>query len=196
MQFSINNYINEHAKIFAHMDQNKIQRCLDLVINTIKENKKILTCGNGGSASTASHFITDWNKMYNLETGNKFKGISLVDNIGLITAYGNDISYEDVFSGQVNTLMEEGDLLVVVSGSGNSPNIIKAINAAKSCNGKVIGCLGYDGGLSMNLCDEVFHVPSWDMQICEDIHLSFGHLVMKTICKYEIDSSLKNAIKK
>lgn len=187
MEFTIQNYISEHSKIFAKMDKDAIQRCLDLMEETINNGKKILTCGNGGSASTASHYITDWNKMYNLATGKKFRGISLVDNMGLITAYGNDISYEEVFAGQVKTLMEDGDLLVVVSGSGNSPNIISAINAAKACNGKVLGCLGYDGGKAIKLCNEVFHTPSWDMQICEDIHLSFGHLVMKTICKNNID---------
>ena len=190
MEFTIQNYINEHSKIFAKMDKDAIQKCLDLIERTINNDKKILTCGNGGSASTASHYITDWNKMYNLATGKKFRGIALVDNIGLITAYGNDISYEEVFAGQVKTLMEEGDLLVVVSGSGNSPNIISAIKAARACNGKVLGCLGYDGGKALNLCDEVFHTPSWDMQICEDIHLSFGHLVMKTICKNNIDPSI------
>lgn len=186
-EFKVKNYINEHSKIFSSMDSMAIERCLTLVQETIENNKKILTCGNGGSALTASHFITDWNKMYNLATGKKLRGISLVDNIGLITAYGNDISFDEIFSGQIKTLMEEGDLLVAVSGSGNSSNIISAIKSAKDCNGNVIGCLGYDGGKVKSLCDEVFHVPSWDMQICEDIHLSFGHLVMKTICNSKID---------
>ena len=186
MNFSINNYIDEHAAVFRSMDQSAIQKCLDLITMTVKNDKKILTCGNGGSASTASHYITDWNKMFNLATGKKFKGIALTDNIGAITAFGNDLSYEDVFSGQVNSLMDEGDLLIVVSGSGNSPNVIKAIESARASKGNVLGVLGYDGGKALPLCDEVFHTPSWDMQICEDIHLSFGHLVMKTICSEDI----------
>ena len=190
MDFTIKNYISQHAKVFESMDLTAVQKCLDLVTKTIKDNKKIITCGNGGSASTASHYITDWNKMYNLATGEKFRGLSLVDNVGLITAYGNDISYDDVFSGQINTLMDEGDLLVVVSGSGNSPNILKAIEAAGRAGGKILGVLGYDGGKAMPMCDEVFHTDCWDMQICEDIHLSFGHLVMKTICRNDIRSSI------
>lgn len=187
MKFTIANYISEHANIFRLLDINAVQKCLDLISETISNDKKIITCGNGGSASTASHYITDWNKMYNLATGKKFRGLSLTDNIGLITAYGNDISYDEVFAGQVDTIMDEGDLLVVVSGSGNSPNILKAIKAARNANGKILGVLGYDGGKALPMCDQVFHVPSWDMQICEDIHLSFGHLVMKTLCKDDIN---------
>ena len=103
--------------------------------------------------------------MYNLATGRK-RGISLTDNVGLITAYGNDLSYDDVFSGQLEALMDEGDLLVVVSGSGNSPNILRAIKTAQALKGDVLGVLGYDGGKALPMCDEVFHTPSWDMQIC------------------------------
>jgi len=183
---SIRSYISEHSSVFNKMDIDSIQRSIDMVTSAISNNKKIITCGNGGSAFTASHYITDWNKMYNLATKKKFRGLSLCDNIGLITAFGNDMNYDDIFSGQLESIMDNGDLLVVVSGSGNSPNIIKAIETAKKLKGKVLGVLGYDGGKVMNMCDEVFHSPSWDMQICEDIHLSFGHMVMKTICSSKL----------
>lgn len=186
MKFTVEDYILEHSKVFNLMNKNEIYESIRLVQNTIIENKKIITCGNGGSASTASHYITDWNKMYNLATEKKFRGLSLTDNIGLISAFGNDMTYEDVFSGQLEAIMDEGDLLVVVSGSGNSPNIIKALKTAKKLGGKTLGVLGYDGGAALSICDRVFHTPSFDMQICEDIHLSFGHLVMKTICESDI----------
>jgi D-sedoheptulose 7-phosphate isomerase len=102
--------------------------------------------------------------------------------VGLITAYGNDLSYADVFSGQIDALMDEGDLLVAVSGSGNSLNVIKAIEAAHRVGGKVLGVVGYDGGKMMPMCDQSVWVPSFDMQLCEDVHLMFGHMVMKTLC--------------
>ncbi len=190
MDFTIENYISEHAKTFQAMDTQMIQRSIGMVFDTIAEDKKIITCGNGGSSSTASHYITDWNKMYNLASGEKFRGLCLADNLGLITAFGNDLSYDEVFSGQLNSVMDAGDLLVVVSGSGNSANILNAINTAKNLGGKTLGVLGYDGGKAMPLCDEVFHVPSWDMQICEDLHLSFGHIVMKAICRSKIQTTL------
>ena len=189
-EFSIKGYMQSHADVFNAMDTHSVQMAIDLVVRKIKEQKKVITCGNGGSASTASHYITDWNKMYNLATGRKLRGISLTDNVGLITAYGNDLSYDDVFSGQLEALMDEGDLLVVVSGSGNSPNILRAIKTAQALKGDVLGVLGYDGGKALPMCDEVFHTPSWDMQICEDIHLSFGHMVMKTICSAQIKNLL------
>lgn len=187
IEFTIEHYIAEHHKAFKALDLDMVNAASDLVVDTILRNKKIITCGNGGSASTASHYITDWNKMYNLSSGAKLRGVCLTDNIGLITAYGNDLDYASVFSGQLDAIMDKGDLLVAVSGSGNSPNILSAIDKAHTLGGSVLGVLGYDGGKAKPLCDEVFHVPSWDMQICEDIHLSFGHLIMKRICKTVIN---------
>ena len=189
-KFSVKDYLNEHISLVNSINENSIINALNLISETIENQKKIITCGNGGSATTASHYITDWNKMYYLSTGKKLRGLSLTDNVGLITAFGNDTHYDEVFSGQIEAIMDEGDLLVAVSGSGNSPNILRAISAARTNGGKVLGILGYDGGKALPMCDEVFHTPSWDMQICEDIHLSFGHLVMKTICDGDIKSRL------
>lgn len=188
IDFTVESYIEEHHRAFQSVDLDLAHAASDLIVDTIRRNNKIITCGNGGSASTASHYITDWNKMYNLASGSKLRGICLTDNVGLITAYGNDLDYSSVFSGQLDAIMDEGDLLVAVSGSGNSPNILSAIDKAHSLGGVVLGVLGYDGGRAKPLCDELFHVPSWDMQICEDIHLSFGHLVMKRICGSHICS--------
>ena len=186
IDFTIERYIEEHHRAFQCLDLDLVNAASDLVLDTILRNKKIITCGNGGSASTASHYITDWNKMYNLSSGSKLRGVCLADNIGLITAYGNDLDYSSVFSGQLDAIMDKGDLLVAISGSGSSPNILSAINKAHALGGSVLGVLGYDGGKAKPLCDALFHVPSWDMQICEDIHLSFGHLIMKRICKTAI----------
>ena len=87
-----------------------------------------------------------------------------------------------MFSGQVSALMDEGDLLVAVSGSGNSPNMLLAVEAARLAGGNVLGVVGYDGGKMMPMCDHSVWVPSFDMQLCEDVHLMFGHMVMKALC--------------
>jgi len=178
--FTVSNYLTAHAHLAEQLNVEAFQKGIDMVNSAFQKNKKIITCGNGGSTSTASHYITDWNKMVNLTTGKKFRGISLCDNIGLITAYGNDLSYEDVFSGQINALMDDGDLLVAISGSGNSPNVLKAVEAAHRAGGKVLGVVGYDGGKMMPMCDHSVWVQSFDMQLCEDVHLMFGHMVMKS----------------
>ncbi len=185
--FSVSNYFAAHAQLGQQLNTHAFQKGIDMIKVAFNTGKKIITCGNGGSASTASHYITDWNKMVNLATGKKFRGVSLCDNIGLITAYGNDLSYNDVFAGQIDALMDEGDLLVAISGSGNSPNVIKAIEAARRAKGNVLGVVGYDGGKMMTMCDHSVWVQSFDMQLCEDVHLMFGHMVMKTLC----DSPIK-----
>ena len=184
--FSVSNYLAAHSRLVEQLNTDTFQKGIDMVKAAFDSEKKIITCGNGGSASTASHYVTDWNKMVNLATGKKFRGVSLCDNVGLITAYGNDLTYADVFAGQVDALMDKGDLLVAISGSGNSPNVLKAIEAARRAGGDVLGVVGYDGGKMMPMCDHSVWVQSFDMQLCEDIHFIFGHMVMKTLCNSPI----------
>tara|TARA_B100000131_G_scaffold314274_1_gene350859 strand:- start:1056 stop:1628 length:573 start_codon:yes stop_codon:yes gene_type:complete len=182
----IENYISVSHKVLKKIDKNDIRKAIDLIINKINSNKKIITCGNGGSALTASHYITDWNKSYNLKTGKKLLGFSLNDNIGLITAIANDLAYEEIFSSQIKTIVDKEDLLIIISGSGKSKNIINAAKTAKEIGCSTLGIIGYDGGDLKDICDNLVHIPSWDMQICEDVHLVFGHLVMKSICSEDV----------
>tara|TARA_A100001011_G_scaffold400139_1_gene512631 strand:+ start:1650 stop:2219 length:570 start_codon:yes stop_codon:yes gene_type:complete len=180
------NYLKAHKDLASRIDISSLEVAVDIIKNKFLDNKKIFTCGNGGSASTASHFITDWNKMINLATGKKFRGICLSDNMGLITAFANDFSYDDIFSGQLASIADEGDLLISVSGSGNSKNILKAIKYANDNSITSLSILGYDGGEALKISNHSFLVPSYDMQLCEDVHLKFGHIVMKTLCQLDI----------
>lgn len=180
--FTIKKYFSAHAELAENLNVVEFQAGIDLIDATFRAGKKIVTCGNGGSAYTASHYITDWNKMVNLATGKKFRGISLCDNIGLITAFGNDISFDEVFSGQLKAILDEGDLLIAISGSGNSINVINAVEYANSIGAVTLAIVGYDGGKLKNISKNSVWVPSMDMQLCEDVHLMFGHLVMKTLC--------------
>jgi D-sedoheptulose 7-phosphate isomerase len=182
LAFSPQNYLEAHAQLAGRLDWAALQAGVDLVTRKFREGRRVITCGNGGSASTASHYITDWNKMGNLATGGRHRGISLCDNVGLITAYGNDISYDEVFAGQLKALLDEGDLVVAVSGSGNSPNVLKAVEYANANGAETLAVVGYDGGKLMKLAHHSVWVPSFDMQLCEDVHLMFGHMVMKTLC--------------
>jgi D-sedoheptulose 7-phosphate isomerase len=184
--FTVQNYLDAHSQLAKKLDPQMFIVGINMIKSAFSRGKKIITCGNGGSSHTASHFITDWNKMIYLATGNKFRGISLCDNIGLVTAFGNDLEYNEVFAGQINAIMDEGDLLIAISGSGNSRNIVRAIEAARVSGGDVLGIVGYDGGIVMPMCDHSVWVNSFDMQLCEDVHLQFGHMVMKSLCDHGI----------
>jgi D-sedoheptulose 7-phosphate isomerase len=186
--FTISNYLAAHAELGQRLDTVAFQQGVDLIRSKFDAGKKIITCGNGGSASTASHYITDWNKMVSLATGRKFRGFSLCDNIGAITAFGNDLSYDEIFAGQLRSILDEGDLLIAISGSGNSPNVLNAVEYANANGADTLGVVGYDGGKLKPLCKHNVHVESFDMQLCEDVHLMFGHMVMKTLCGNSIKS--------
>lgn len=180
--FTVDSYFTAHTDLAKKIDIDSFQKGIDVVRAAFNSGKKIITCGNGGSASTASHYITDWNKMVNLATGKKFRGLSLCDNLGLITAFGNDISYDEIFSGQLRSILDEGDLLVAVSGSGNSKNVLNAVHYANSIGADTLAVVGYDGGNLKQISKYSVWVESMDMQLCEDIHLMFGHMVMKSLC--------------
>lgn len=184
--FTVENYFSARAKVARSLDPVAFQAGIDLIRAKFDTGKKIITCGNGGSASTASHYITDWNKMVNLATGRKFRGFSLCDNIGAITAFGNDLSYDEIFAGQLKSILDEGDLVIAISGSGNSPNVLKAVEYANANGADTLAVVGYDGGRLLPLAKQHILVPSFDMQMCEDIHLMFGHMVMKTLCNNNI----------
>lgn len=162
-------------------DYKNIDEVVDLIVNSMNSSKRIAVCGNGGSASTASHFVTDLAKIFPLKTGKKINISCLSDNIGLFSALANDIDYESVFSFQVQATLNKNDLLILISGSGNSPNVLKAAEVANQMGIITIGLLGYDGGKLASLCKHLIHIKSFDMQICEDIHLSIGHCIVKKI---------------
>ena len=182
IKFSVANYIQNHNQVMGSLREQEVESAIDLIIKTWDSDKQIVTCGNGGSASTASHFIMEWNKMINLATKRQFRGICLSDNMGMITAYANDLSYEDIFSEQVKNIMNPGDLLIGVSGSGNSENVVRAINVANQKGCTTLALCGYDGGKIKKLATHSLHIKSFDMQLCEEAQFAFGHMVMKKIC--------------
>jgi D-sedoheptulose 7-phosphate isomerase len=182
IKFSIDKYIKAHNRVIQNMDISEVEVAIKLINDTANSKKKIAVCGNGGSAYTASHYITDWNKMVNLNTGRRFYGLSFVDNIGLMTAYANDISYNDIFSEQVKNILDIGDLLIVVSGSGNSENIVRAVEVANKNGITTLAICGYDGGKVKKIANKSVWIKSFDMQLCEDAHIVFGHMVMKSLC--------------
>lgn len=173
------------------------QTCLDKInpyIKTIEEmvsvllfardnNKMIFTMGNGGSSSTASHFVSDLLKTAIIKDSNRFKAISLVDNIPVNLAWANDVSYEQSFAEQLKNFYSKGDIVIGFSGSGNSPNILNAMKLAKNQGCKCIGITGMSGGKLPELCDITITIPSTDMLQIESAHLTLCHCIINVIRK-------------
>jgi D-sedoheptulose 7-phosphate isomerase len=164
------------------LDHAEIDRAVAVVARAWQEGKQIIVLGNGGSSLTALHFVNDWNKSVFMRGGKRFRGRTLVDNVGLLMSYANDIAFEDVFVEQLKNLMEAGDLVIAVSGSGNSENVIRAVDWANANGGVTLGLCGYGGGRLKDIAQQRVWVQVDDMQLCEDIHSIFGHVVMQTLC--------------
>jgi D-sedoheptulose 7-phosphate isomerase len=184
---SFSGYLSAHARLHASLDARAFQTGIDLIQAAFERGNQIFTCGNGGSAHTASHYVTDWNNAISSATGMRFRGRSLSDNSGIVTALANDSTFTEIFSGQLAALLDPNDLLIAISGSGNSPNVVRAVEYANEAGAETLAVVGYDGGQLRRVAKQAVWVPSFDMQLCEDIHLMFGHMVMKALSGTYID---------
>ncbi len=144
-----------------------------------KSGQQVFFCGNGGSAGNAIHLANDFIYGVAKKTGGGLKAISLSSNPAIITCLANDVGYDLIYSEQLAVLGGNGDLIVVLSGSGNSSNIINALVQAKNMGVKSHAILGYDGGKALSLADNAIHFPINDMQIAEDMQLIVGHMLMQ-----------------
>lgn len=160
------------------LDLEQVERAVDLVEQALREDAQVFTLGNGGSGATASHFASDWNKGIRGPRGQRLRCLCLNDNVPMMMAYANDVSYEHVFEEPLKNFLRPGDLVIGISGSGNSANVLRALTWANEHGGRTLGLCGYDGGKLKQVARHVLHVPVHHMQIVEDLHLSFGHIVM------------------
>lgn len=174
----IRKYVNLEIEVMKQLDTDAINNAMN-VLETARENgNTIFICGNGGSAATASHFVCDFNKGVSESQDKKYNFICLNDNIPTMMAVANDISYEEIFAFPLRGHLKKGDVLIAISGSGNSENVVRAVKYAKETGNQVIGITGYSGGKVKDLADISLHVPIDNMQITEDIHMMFDHLIM------------------
>lgn len=176
---SIREYLNRDIEAFNKLNIDEINTAMEAIYHAWERGSTIYVMGNGGSAATASHMVCDFNKGVSLNTGRKFKLICLNDNIPIITAIANDISYDKIFELQLKDVVTKDDLVLAISGSGNSKNIVNAVSYAKSIGTKIVGMTGYHGGKLRELADYHLHVPVDDMQVTEDFHMIFVHMMMR-----------------
>lgn len=181
MQAFINEYINVLKSLMDKLDKRLIEKAIDLIFEAYKNDKQLFIMGNGGSATTAMHFACDIGKGTIVEGKKRFRVISLNDNIALITAVSNDYGYEHVFSEQLKNLVNEKDIIIAISASGNSPNLINAIDYAKQKGAITISLVGFDGGILKQTSDLCIHIENSIYGQIEDIHLSLCHIISQAV---------------
>lgn len=177
----IKDYLELEKQTLDALSTAELNSVLNEVIAAYERQGTIYIFGNGGSASTASHFANDFNKGISEYTENKFRFVCLNDNIATVLAIANDISFEEIYRFQLRGRLRPDDLVIGISGSGNSKNVTNAVGYAKECGVRTIGVTGFDGGVLRGLADVSFHVPIHNMQITEDIHMILDHLMMSVI---------------
>lgn len=173
----IEGYVEDNKRLLASIDPVAMARIIELFGEARDAGKCIYAIGNGGSASTASHFVNDMGKGASVGREKRFKTVPLTDNVEWMTALSNDISYDDVYVEQLKNFAEEGDVLLAISGSGNSENVLRAVEYANSVGCHTIGFTGFGGGKLKDLAKDVIVVESDHMGRVEDLHLILQHMI-------------------
>lgn len=177
----IEQYLNQLRDVLSVLPRQPLYEILDLLRQARAEKRKIFIFGNGGSAATASHMVCDLIKNARRPDRERMKVIGLVDNMATFSAYANDEGYENVFAEPLEALGEEGDVAIAISGSGNSPNVLRAVEVARRKGLKTVGLTGFSGGRLKDLVDFCLIVPSDRMEQIEDVHLIIDHLLTVTL---------------
>lgn len=177
----IRTYFSTVQELINKTPFDAVDKVVEAMVNAYRDEKIIYICGNGGSAATATHFGCDLAKRPIVAGQPRYRVISLTDNNALMTALSNDIGYEVVFSEQLIPLVRKGDILIGISGSGNSKNVLNAVEVAKQAGTITIGFSGYDGGKLAPAVDISVHVPSFNMAMVEDVHLMLEHAICERL---------------
>jgi D-sedoheptulose 7-phosphate isomerase len=178
---SVSEYLTLVSDLVAAMPVDVVERQAQRILRAYRERKKLLLVGNGGSSSTASHLANDFQKCVYLEGGRPFACMALTDSVPLITAWANDADYSRVFAEQVRAWAGPGDVLICISGSGNSPNVLEAADVGREQGATVLGWAGFEGGRLKERVDDCLVVPSDNMQRIEDVHMVVGHAVFTRV---------------
>ncbi len=174
-------YVSENNLTAAKISEAQVNSLVYAIRNTISSSGCIWIAGNGGSASTASHAACDLSKGVSLKNGYPVRAISLMDQIATLTAWSNDFGFDEAISNMCKQTLQKEDLLIVISASGNSNNVVKAVMTAREMGIKTASLTGFDGGIVKDLTAMNVNIPSQDMQIIENMHLMIVHWLFKSI---------------
>lgn len=186
VQLDVSGYVKRLTGVLESEAMRGISVLANVLMRAWKDDKTIYICGNGGSAANALHIANDLIYGAGISNGIGIKVEALTSNSAILTCLANDLSYEEIFSEQLKVKGEAGDILIVLSGSGNSPNIVNAVNIANSMSMKTFAILGYDGGKCKNLAHHAIHFEIDDMQITEDMQMIVGHICAQWLCKIKL----------
>lgn len=172
-------YSRRLQAVLASADWSGVHQLAQALLESWQQGRRVFLCGNGGSAGNAIHLANDFLYGTAKKTGGGIRAIALPANTAILTCLANDIGYDYIFSEQLAVQAQKGDLLIALSGSGNSGNIVRALEQASAMGVKSFAILGFSGGKSLQLADSAIHFPVNDMQIAEDLQLIVGHMVMQ-----------------
>ena len=184
IKLDVRPFLERVSQELSRIDPAEVRALADAIYACYRERRMVFVCGNGGSGSNASHFCEDMGKCtlrredYDNDKKKRLRILSLTDNTPYILAWANDEGFDRVFAEQLKNLASPGDLLIAISGSGNSPNVLRAVDWANKNGLKTFGCTGFDGGKLRKLAQQSLHVPLDDMGIVESIHLTAFHWVV------------------
>lgn len=178
---SVRLYIKGLQNILDQLPEDQINQVIDLLHAARLERRQVFIMGNGGSASTASHFVCDLGKNTRQSELPNFKAIGLTDNMAIFSALANDEGYDSVFAQQLTSFVQPGDIVIGISASGKSPNVLRAIEVANRAGALTVGFTGFDGGLLGEMVQIHIHVPSDSIEHVEDIHLALEHMISQAL---------------
>jgi D-sedoheptulose 7-phosphate isomerase len=174
-------YIDGMTELLKKIDAAPVDELADCVFQAWRDGRRVFVFGNGGSAYNASHWVTDLVKTAAVDGQRRLAAISLVDNTGLTTAIGNDLSYDETFSYPLESFAQPGDVAIGISCSGNSPNLLRAFQWARDHGLTVVALTGFAGGKAKELADIHVNIPSDNYGLMEDLHMSVGHVVAQSL---------------
>ncbi len=177
----VSSYFESLTQTIQGLPLESIDLVADVLLKAYHEGRMVYIFGNGGSAALASHFACDLGKGTANGSEKRFRVLALTDNVALITAWANDANYADIFGEQLANLVRPGDVAFAISGSGNSPNVLRGLRVAKQAGATTVGLTGFHGGELKEHCDACVIVPSDNMQIIEDLHLCVAHSLFTSI---------------
>jgi D-sedoheptulose 7-phosphate isomerase len=174
-------YFAELNGVLRRLPYHLVDQITAVLVRAYTENRTAFLFGNGGSAALASHAACDLGKGTAANGRRRFRVISLTDNIPVMTAWANDARYDDIFAEQLRNFVEKSDVVLAISGSGNSPNVLNGLSVAREAGAYTIGLTGYQGGKMKDLCDLCVVVPSENMQFIEDLHVCISHSIFTAL---------------